>query len=196
MYPSLFGCRARILSSTFCTTGNGLDWQDGRLGSRLTPKQLAKNIAQTDARDKQRVGLKGQPLPDEAPRPTEKQLDKILADTGTPRRLFKHDSFWMRFLERAKREGKEDAFWQKFSGSTLFGSLCSSSALNHVPDDVRPDWLAGIRETIQMIYRFDKPEQVQAAQQIQRDLEARFGPMHLWHKLKRRPTPPKTETPV
>ena len=80
--------------------------------------------------------------------------------------------------------------WAKYSGQTVLSALYPSCACMNVPDDVRPDWLVGVGEFLDMIMAWDSPDQFNKASHAKARLEERFGRSELWSKLKRRPPIP------
>lgn len=215
-WPTLYHCRADLLDHLFCTIGNGSNWKDGRLtdrGRRLTRREEEILFAAKQERLRQmhddmerRFAEMDLKLPDGKPkrlksfRPdrirTDAQVEKVLRDRGHRRRMRSQQIRDAWAMERKMGFTLEE-FWNDYSGSTVFYPLHEPySAVFTVPDDVRPDWLAGIREVLEMIQRWDTPEQVEKAKLAQANLVARFGPVENWHKLKRRPPPPIVPPPT
>ena len=45
-YPTLFGCRTKVLEQWFCVIGNGTEWVDGELQAEpLCERTLEENIS-------------------------------------------------------------------------------------------------------------------------------------------------------
>jgi len=196
-WPGLYSCRARILDHLFATIGNGEEWKDGRLTDGLRSEKDRQRLFDRVNADRRRLreslerhaaeqnkDHKPQRFRPESPR-TPEQVAKVLNDRRHPDVLrTNRDRSLSEFL------GGFKAYRQR-QGNTLFYPMCENySRCFTVPDDVRPDWLAGIREFLGMVIKWDDNRNVEIAKKALANLEARFGPAAEWHKRKRVRTVP------
>lgn len=188
-WPSLFWCRVRILDHMFCTIGNGHEWEDGGFG-RLAPKRVAEArfAMQNEAKKRQHVSTAeflARTFPDDS---------DMCRVRFTPTRV-RTDAQVQRVLRDRRLPYKGEELAERLEdGGTLFYPLSENySRCFTVPDDVRPDWLAGVRECLGMVVKWDVPAQVALANKALAQLEARFGPPS--KNYKRRMPPPQPVAP-
>lgn len=80
-------------------------------------------------------------------------------------------------------EAGEQVTWENKPAKESFYPMCEYSRMACVPDNVRPDWLAGVRETIELVLATDpnakanghpNSKNIELAQKVKADLLARF----------------------
>ena len=216
-WPKQRYCRADILDYIFCSISSGSKWRDGRVSKRLTRKaaerqfhSLQDSLKRMHNQDagagfarKRVVELQAKIDAGDTDPQLQKKLDRYIKMSKPkpfrPDRI-RTDAQVAKVVNDRRHRDVIRSEWQRkcfkmvgkegYRGPTVFCGLCSHAALNNVPDDVRPDWLVGIREVIQMIVAWDTPAQVTSAKESLAALEERFGPSAGWGKLKRRTPSP------
>lgn len=180
-YPTLFRCRARILNHLFCTIGNGYEWRGGGLtdGDATDAERQAEFDQQAEwavnydremrarfasVAEQHNLSVPPEPEPVRERPATDDEIAAVLADCDHPHKI----------------RSEEDRIHRDLDGlanrlDSVFYPIGQFSRCMTVPDDVQPDWLAAVREAMQMVIRWDIPDQVARAQQVLADLERRFG---------------------
>lgn len=207
-WPTLYRCRADILSQMFCVIGNGYDWDDGRLSDGMrTTKQRERYFAQLEEDSKRNAQLSierhKQRLEEETDEKTREMLHRFIKVEAYKPRVPRTDAEALAVVNNVGHPDKNREAWAKpyvkrerEEGHTIFYPLSDKySKCFTVPDDVRPDWLVGCGETLDMVIKWDLPANVELAQQAKARLMERFGPQDTWPKRKRNPPPPKVIPP-
>jgi len=141
-YPLLFSTgRVSVLDHLFCTNGNGYEWVDGEL-----------------------VNL----FKDEANRNPEEVKAEVLGFIETITEGIDKMEKWPDCIKDLYREWKEEREhlidWTLRSAEDLaekitlpeyFYPICEYSCAWEVPTDAKPDWVAGIRETMAYVLKTD-----------------------------------------
>ena len=180
-WPTLYSCRARILDHMFGVIGSGEKWTDGRLtdGTKSEKDRQRRFDRQNEAKQHIHAEIASTLFIPSTPR-TPEQVAKVINDFDHPDVIRSEQD---RIMSDRLGGFKE---YRKRQGYTLFYPLCEQhSNCFTVPDDVRPDWLAGVREFLEMVIKWDDPQNVDLAKKAWTSLEDRFGPATEWHKRKR-----------
>ncbi len=184
-YPTLFKNRTDVLQHLFFVNGNGLEWVDGMLIDRYD--NAAKDRAR-DLRDEAaELAECAEPheedgiIPEAHRRYYEQQIARIR--TG----VRKHNLLVQFTIDHADMLALMP--WDRELHSIY--PICEYAKMCNVPDDVKPDWLAGIREMIFALFACDvtkkRPDRTDAEHENERqqniawcdkvlqDLTTRFG---------------------
>lgn len=172
-YPSLYSRRDRVLHHLFCIIGNGYQWRNGRLVSdRIWPQDNdAEAIRRWRAGDTTPVVSALDKREEEYRKERDArtaEINELLAKYGES----PVESSYKKIL--ADREAREKAPLDHCY------PLSSYSRMACVPDNVKPDYLAGVREMIEIVLALD-PEAAKSnkaniafALKCKQDLEKRF----------------------
>lgn len=180
-YPTLFKERADCLNQLFCTIGNGYEWKNGELCRAFSPdmeriNHLASRLIDGKAhqykklsvRDEARLyeekriaegwyGRYKEQYPDEDIEHLRQVREKTIAEL--PDDVFYH------IPERAKR-------WYFYIPESPFVDFCEDFAyLFNYPDDIKPDWKAGIDECRRLLVEdgYDVPERNALSRPVNRN---------------------------
>jgi len=157
-WPTLYACRTDVLHQYFCVIGNGMVWQDGMMIDSYG-----------DSTDHERAIM----LKDE-----DEEIANLVETLTRAGKLLVEDDFRIKCIARvnARRHNAEVIFrqanadllahlgWHFDTNGILTGDqiynparsiypLSAFSAMAKVPDDVQPDWLAGVREMIIAVFQ-------------------------------------------
>lgn len=143
-YPTLYRCRTDVLEHWFCTIGNGMMWEDGKLVHSYSeePRTLEQIIKEDTAYQVQ--------------------------DLSTPRRrvaLAKNIAYLTTIYNNA--DDLAQLPWDSSDRVAMSNSpdslppkaiypLCEYSRMCSVPDDVDPEYLAAVREMIFAVFDSNK----------------------------------------
>lgn len=179
-WPTLYKCRTDVLHHYFCVNGNGMVWENGILVDMYGSSTKAERLLMIENEDDK---IEARALCGEL---TEAEEARIRIDV---RRSNMEKTFRVKnakFLALLEWNSNDEHREPK-----AIYPLCQYACMNEVPDDVQPDWLAGVREMIFCVFRSERasgsyrqtPEQ-QAAQRAEnidfadkvlQSLHTRFG---------------------
>jgi len=185
-WPTLYHCRADVLDRLFLAFGTEFDWKDGLRTDGLNTAQREEEFKRLNKWERYvhfRWEDKLNPLrfcPDR--KRTPQGIERILQDRRS--RAISRTPKQRENALRHKMYPPKEPILHFHAISTHHSPCCT------VPDNVRPEWLAGIRETLYMVIAWDTEEQVTRAKKCIADLEERFGPVAQWHKRKRKEITP------
>lgn len=155
-YPTLFGCRTDVLHHLFCVNGNGYEWRGGELVGyperKRSLKALLKEVDNNDAKMAEMLARFDRE--DEA----HEEL-RVLNETRQAKRRLRREHEKSIITFRYKNAADLALVtWSRDHDRLLDGPLtfrpgtiyplCEYAKLARVPDDVKPDWLAAVREMI------------------------------------------------
>jgi hypothetical protein len=185
-YPTLYGHRADVLNYYFCVIGNGSDWKNGVLTDHGSGHQYAqenpdRDICDEDEEVKNFLGRNEQRL----------SVGMAVSSSINPiiDAIFRTRARWHNMEVHYRKENAHLLAIipsnPELEDFTLY-PLCEYSSMMSVPDDVHPDWLAGVREMISIIYRMKPPTElpkgmqphsknIEWADKALADINARFG---------------------
>jgi hypothetical protein len=129
-YPSLFQIREQVLNHYFCVLGNGYDWWDGRLRETCGDEKhevVVKMLLEGKPEEEIRAGVKSKD--DIRLDGTLKEIDELLKKLGVER--------------------DENRVLQMFPFRIY--PVCDLCAIMKLPDQIRPDWLAGAEEAVNLM---------------------------------------------
>ena len=158
-YPTLFKERADCLNHLFCVIGNGYGWQDGELcyGLRASAGEieyLTSRLVDGKAHQYKKISLREEArlreekqiaegwykrYPDEYAEHLKQVYAKTIANLP--------DDVFYYIPERAKRW----YFYCEISGGACIDFCEDFAYLFNYPDDIKPDWEAGIEECRQLL---------------------------------------------
>lgn len=150
-YPSLFAYRWEVLSHLFCVYGdggNGYRWKDGELVS-IEDKEYTPRLAEGEKAHQSLDYLKAEltkyytEIYENANMRHFIQLEQEIA-TQFP----EQGKIVLSFEERIQDEVKKDIEKRK---KVNFWLVTDSCAMFNIPDNVKPDWLEGIKETVELV---------------------------------------------
>lgn len=155
-YPTLFGCRTKVLEYWFCVSGNGTEWVDGELqGEPLREETLEEKIRFSTEWIQARV--------DDPHTQGNAELQ------ARWRMMLLETSNQIRFrVENADTLALVPWGTLRDSPRGRIYPMCEYSRMACVPDDVKPEWLDAVREMILEVFGHEpKPEH---AEEHQRNL--------------------------
>lgn len=169
-YPTLYNCRTDVLHQFFCVNGNGMDWENGELVDPYRrsepPRSLNQRIEEIRKRVEENEFLRSLGNKPELSEFKQSYLVKLRVDAA-------REEMEIRFLY----ENADDLALTVWDTSPLSSRdwlkpkaiypLCQYSCMNEVPDDVKPEWLAAVREMILAVFEApaSKPNHRQTAEQ-------------------------------
>jgi len=132
-YPSLFPTRFYAIHHLYLVLGNGYEWQDGRLVERV-PDEKRKAIERM---------LKDGKTEGEMRKAIQKMDDQLYGEMRAETRRVSEK------LQALSKKYKVDlADPVDHPKSFQVYPVCDLSEIMNIPDDVRPDWLAGAEEAL------------------------------------------------
>lgn len=210
-HSDIYNCRTEILQQIFLRRST---WKDGRLGDTPSKKDADAQfehtrvacIAQNKAMNSRLRSYLEERVKNSEGRPQE-EIASLTASLGriTKRRIPRLRKLTRPEAEKLLRDvglegprSRKAKRMEKLRHDKLkiapradtFQCYTYVENFDNVPVDVRPDWLAGLGETLHLVIKL-RPEMAHKARAHIASLEARFGPYKAWGKLKRAPTPPK-----
>ena len=170
-HPDHIPNRAHALDLMFCVLGTGMEWRDGEIVDAIEDNYLNKKKSKPyhSVRSELRKMRKRLGRTWLNSWSHEYVREEVRAHNAKVREVHKH-------IDEACRD-------------TTLACFCPLSGpggcshLEQVPDDVRPDWLGGVIETLVLIENTDPAVEkcghknatnIQAARKIRRDLKRRF----------------------
>lgn len=129
-YPSLFQIREQVLNHLYCVLGNGYDWWDGRLRETCEDEKI--ETVETMLFERK---------PEEEIQAWVKSKDDTRLDTA----LKEIDEL----LKKLGVERDENRVLQMFPFRIY--PVCDLCAIMKLPDQIRPDWLAGAEEAVDLM---------------------------------------------
>lgn len=170
-YPTLFGCRTKVLEFWFCVIGNGTEWVDGELqGEPFREETLEEKIQFSTSW-----------IQDRMDDPHTKNTADLQARW---RMMLLETSNQIRFrVENAHTLALVPWGVLRDSPRGRIYPMCSYSRMAQVPSNVKPEWLAAVREMILEVFAYE-PEledteeherNLVFADQILQSLAKRFG---------------------
>jgi hypothetical protein len=151
-WPNLFGCRTDVLEHYFCTIGNGHAWENGELNEQPNYENLlhdaTEQIQEWEKRMKPFFGDKE----DIYKASLARVRVSFLADRVAAEFRIKHaeDLAYIKWSNFYLQYKVKENIATRLRGSVY--PLCEYSLMANVPDDVKPDWLAGVREMIYAVF--------------------------------------------
>jgi len=153
-YPSLFAFRWEVLSHLFCAYGdggNGYRWHKGELISlgdekdRLYVPRLQEGEQAHQPLDylKSELTKYYTEIYENANMRRYIQLEQEIAE-----QFPEQGKIVLSFEERIQEEVEKDIAKRK---KVNFWIVTQSCAMFNIPDDIKPDWLAGIKETVSLV---------------------------------------------
>lgn len=147
-YPSLFGSAASVLNHLYLVIGNGYDWVDGGL------VEICDDGKGVRVREMLLAGVPESKIKKLVAKEDRERHEEMFGKYDRERReRRKQYSLMMRF--RLWRLDRELAISSKNESSKPSGSIhpypiCEYSALWDIPDDAKPDWVAGAYEAARL----------------------------------------------
>lgn len=159
-YPTLFKERSDCLDHLFCTIGNGYHWHNGELCSNdddypIDEAYLESCLVDGKAHQYNKLSLRAEAILHLKQRKEELELEpelQAIIDAAREKTISKlPDDVYH------KRE-------RKYRWYFYLGGYCTKYAkLFNYPEDIKPDWLAGIEECKAMLredgYDVDNPDE-------------------------------------
>lgn len=155
-YPEFFKERADCLNHLFCTLGNGWEWKNGQLVSKdneykkFKVKELKARFVDGKAHQHNVMSLR-----DVAVSFTLRGiLDRIPEKDLESNKI---EAFKQVLYEHYAKEGyADDKYHEKTRNERWYFAMCNNWCddyvnLFNIPEDIRPDWLAGLEECKAMI---------------------------------------------
>jgi hypothetical protein len=162
-YPTLFLDEADVLHHLFAVGGNGYDWIDGELSSGRTPEEVleeARQCEEDSRRHREEIIQSWKKL--------DAELHEVLKGSGVkpPKtlRVFNRPEkvpttpAEIRKAEQARRlwyakEMPGDCYFLRKDGSVgrRLHPMCQYADILHVPEDVKPDWLAAACKAVMVL---------------------------------------------
>jgi hypothetical protein len=131
-YPDMYPARTHVINHLYCVNGNGYDWFEGRLheGTDEKTATVAKML------------LNGDP---------ETWIQKYVEDHDRGRfsHLYKIEEE-LRELSRKHGLPAMAPLAPIKAGFSIY-PICQYACIANLPEDIRPDWLAGAEEALRLI---------------------------------------------
>lgn len=167
-YPTIYENRSECLNHLFCVIGNGYQWQNGILRAIDEDEQLNPLIKKNPDRD-----LRSE---EKAIAAWEKEFEGHL-DTEDAQKIR------VRRLLNVKKHNNKVEFRRDYADLLALATgelrsiypLCEYSCMATVPDDVHPDYLAGIREMIFLIFETPANDFGSGYTEQERELNIKFA---------------------
>ncbi len=150
-YPSLYRCRTDVLHHFFCVNGNGMEWVSGELiSSYEEPVRTLDDILHDErAAVAERMDfLRGFEIDADRNKQVEARARaKVLYENTVLRYRFENAD------DLAHVQWDAIPIGETLAHPKPIYPLCDYARMNAVPDDVKPDWLAAVREMIFVVFR-------------------------------------------
>jgi len=192
-WPTLYACRTDVLHQYFCVNGNGMEWKNGVLVDGYGSSTKAERDLMIENEDEKVAelherssvaGLSGDNLVKVSWEiATEEARIRVDVRRRNMETTFRVKNAKLLALIPWKDDDKHPACDVNHCAPKTIYPLCQYACMNEVPDDIQPDWLAGVREMIFWVF-CSKPDADQPAQQaaniafadgVLRTLHTRFG---------------------
>jgi hypothetical protein len=175
-WPTLYRCRTDVLHAWFCMNGNGLDWENGELDSFDEEPSLQDHIRKEERNNREMISK----YP---------SIDGPDYQVSCAKRIAEITFRYENADKLALVNWDKHILMDRVPPKPIY-PLCEYAAMCNVPNDVKPEWLAAVREMIFVIFAFDPQtcveyqmhpkrynhsQTVEMADKCLQDLAARFG---------------------
>jgi len=143
-YPSLYPSRSAVLDHLFCSYGNGYDWVNGELVDIFEEERDENKALWIDSLEKAQKEFED----------AETDIDRYIIGSLVEmyeEKVAEHRVIREEYMERASKEYVEERY-------TRWCPMCKYSGLVNFPDDIKPDWAAGIKEAAYAILALPEEE--------------------------------------
>jgi len=140
-HPTLFRVRRQVIDHLFFVNGNGYCWLDGALMSSYAQKTPEEEVEERRAESEWRL-KNNIPVSDYAAKFDEEMLAHQAAMKIGPLTEVEY---------RHEKAADILCIHEKCEHPSSFYAVCKYANINHVPDDVKPDWLALAHEAAKLL---------------------------------------------
>lgn len=155
-YPEFFKERSDCLNHLFCALGNGWKWKNGQLVSsdkeykKFKARELKSRFVEGKAYQHNLMSLR-----DVAVSFTLKGLKDQMGGTEIPNIVYERAKEIL-YAHYEKEGYADDKYHEKPRNERWYFAMCNNWCddyvnLFNIPDDIKPDWLAGLEECKAMI---------------------------------------------